>query len=102
RRAGAARHAGDDRRAGPRRRGPADGDDPRRSGARRPRLPRKPPVLEGPCPRRSRRLVRRLLLIGIGAGDPDYLTLQAVRAIDAFDVLFVVTKESATDELVEA
>jgi precorrin-6A synthase len=46
--------------------------------------------------------VRKLLLIGIGAGDPDYLTLQAVRAIDAFDVLFVVTKQSATDDLVAA
>lgn len=46
--------------------------------------------------------MRRLLLIGIGAGDPDYLTVQAIRAIDAFDVLFVVTKDAATDELVAA
>jgi precorrin-6A synthase len=43
--------------------------------------------------------MRRLLLIGIGAGDPDHVTVQAVRALDAFDVLFVVTKEGA-DELV--
>ncbi len=43
--------------------------------------------------------MRRLLLIGIGAGDPDHVTVQAVRALDAFDVLFVVTKD-ATDELV--
>ncbi|MDO9353081.1 MAG: precorrin-6A synthase (deacetylating) [Solirubrobacteraceae bacterium] len=45
---------------------------------------------------------RRLLLIGIGAGDPDYVTVQAVRAINAFDVLFVVTKESDKDDLVHA
>jgi precorrin-6A synthase len=44
--------------------------------------------------------VRRLLLIGIGAGDPDHVTVQAVRALDAFDVLFVVTKDQGTGELV--
>jgi precorrin-6A synthase len=43
--------------------------------------------------------VRRLLLIGIGTGDPDHVTVQAVRALNAFDVLFVVTKDG-TDELV--
>jgi precorrin-6A synthase len=42
--------------------------------------------------------VRSLLLIGIGAGHPDHLTAQAIRALNAFDVLFVVTKEG-TDEL---
>jgi len=44
--------------------------------------------------------VRRLLLVGVGAGDPDHVTVQAVRALDAFDVLFVVTKGPGTDELV--
>jgi precorrin-6A synthase len=43
--------------------------------------------------------VRRLLLIGIGTGDPDHVTVQAVNALNAFDVLFVVTKDG-TDELV--
>jgi precorrin-6A synthase len=43
--------------------------------------------------------VRRLLLIGIGTGDPDHVTVQAVDALNAFDVLFVVTKDG-TDELV--
>lgn len=43
--------------------------------------------------------MRRLLLIGIGAGDPDHVTIQAVAALNAFDVLFIVTKEG-TDELV--
>jgi precorrin-6A synthase len=41
--------------------------------------------------------VRRLLIIGIGAGDPDHVTVQAVRALNAFDVLFVVTKEGPDD-----
>jgi precorrin-6A synthase len=43
--------------------------------------------------------VKRLTLIGIGSGDPDQVTVQAVHAIEAFDVLFVVTKDGA-DELV--
>lgn len=45
---------------------------------------------------------RELLLVGIGAGDPDWVTLEAVRAIDALDVLFVVLKEGEYDELVDA
>lgn len=43
---------------------------------------------------------RKVLLIGIGAGDPDYVTAQAARAIREFDVLFVVTKEREKDDLV--
>ncbi|MCA0438821.1 MAG: precorrin-6A synthase (deacetylating) [Actinobacteria bacterium] len=43
-----------------------------------------------------------MLLIGIGAGDPDWLTLEAVRAIRSIDVLFVVLKEAAYDEPVRA
>lgn len=45
--------------------------------------------------------MRKLLLIGIGAGDLDHVTVQAVRALNAFDVLFVVTKDQDTAELVE-
>ena len=45
---------------------------------------------------------RELLLIGIGAGDPDWLTLEAVRALQQLDVLFVVRKEREMDDLVEA
>ena len=36
--------------------------------------------------------MRRLLVIGIGAGDPDYVTMQAVAALNAADVFFVVDK----------
>lgn len=45
---------------------------------------------------------RELVLIGIGAGDPDWITLEAVRAVQTIDVLFVVLKEDELDELVQA
>jgi precorrin-6A synthase len=44
--------------------------------------------------------VRRLLLIGIGAGDPDYLTAQAIRALNEVDVFFVVEKGGEKGDLV--
>ncbi|MBO4238656.1 precorrin-6A synthase (deacetylating) [Pseudonocardia alni] len=36
--------------------------------------------------------MRTVLVIGIGAGDPDHLTLQAVRALRRADVVFVIDK----------
>ena len=45
---------------------------------------------------------RHLALIGIGAGDPEWLTLEAIGALQALDVLFVVLKEDELDDLVEA
>ena len=45
---------------------------------------------------------RELVLIGIGAGDPDWVTIEAVKAIQALDVLFVVLKEDELDDLVQA
>src|SRR3954471_256506 len=33
-----------------------------------------------------------LYVIGIGAGDPEYLTMQAVRALSSLDVVFVLDK----------
>ena len=45
--------------------------------------------------------MRKLRLIGIGAGHPEHLTLQAARALNEFDVLFVVTKDEETRELVD-
>jgi precorrin-6A synthase len=41
--------------------------------------------------------MRRILLIGIGSGDPDHVTIEAVNALNAFDVLFLVTKPGAED-----
>jgi precorrin-6A synthase len=46
-------------------------------------------------------LVRKLLLIGIGAGDPDHLTLQAIDALNAVDLFVVFEKENGS-ELSEA
>lgn len=45
---------------------------------------------------------RSIVLIGIGAGDPDWITLEAVRAIESLDVLFVVIKQDELDDLVQA
>lgn len=44
--------------------------------------------------------MRRLLIIGIGAGDPDYVTMQAVKAMQQTDVFFVVDKGAEKDSLV--
>lgn len=45
--------------------------------------------------------MKRLLLIGIGAGDPDHLTLQAVKAIAATDVFFIVDKGAEKRDLTD-
>lgn len=42
--------------------------------------------------------MKKLLLIGIGPGHPDYLTLQAVKAIGAVDVFFFLEKEGRGKE----
>ncbi|MBK8469462.1 MAG: precorrin-6A synthase (deacetylating) [Actinomycetales bacterium] len=44
---------------------------------------------------------RELVLVGIGAGDPEWVTIEAVHAIERLDVLFVVVKEDGLDDLVE-
>jgi precorrin-6A synthase len=44
--------------------------------------------------------MRRVLVIGIGAGDPGHVTMQAVAALNAADVFFVMDKGAAKDELV--
>jgi precorrin-6A synthase len=43
--------------------------------------------------------MRRLLVIGVGAGDPEHVTVQAVRALGEVDVFFVVEKGGDADEL---
>lgn len=40
-------------------------------------------------------------MIGIGAGDPDHVTVQAVKALNRVDVFFVVDKGGAARELVD-
>lgn len=47
--------------------------------------------------------MRRLLVIGIGAGDPEHVTVQAINALNEVDVFFVIDKSPSrddTDELV--
>jgi precorrin-6A synthase len=45
--------------------------------------------------------MRTLLLIGIGAGDPEQLTVEAVQALNSVEVFFVFDKDNAA-ELTEA
>jgi len=44
--------------------------------------------------------MRKVLIIGIGAGDPDYVTVQAVEALNMVDVFFAIDKGSAKADLV--
>ena len=45
-------------------------------------------------------MTRRIHVIGIGAGDPDYVTAQAVAALNDTQVFFAMDKGDAKDELV--
>jgi precorrin-6A synthase len=45
-------------------------------------------------------VTRRIHVIGIGAGDPDYVTAQAVAALNDTAVFFAMDKGSAKDDLV--
>jgi precorrin-6A synthase len=44
--------------------------------------------------------VRKLYVIGIGAGDPEHVTVQAIRALNEVDVFFVIEKGATTKDLV--
>jgi precorrin-6A synthase len=41
----------------------------------------------------------KILIIGVGAGDPDHLTLQAVKALNKVDVVFAIDKGAEKDDL---
>jgi precorrin-6A synthase len=45
--------------------------------------------------------MRKLFVIGIGAGDPDYVTVQAIKALNEVDVFFVVEKGGEKHDLVD-
>jgi precorrin-6A synthase len=45
--------------------------------------------------------VKTLLIIGIGAGDPDYLTVQAIKALNRADVFFLMDKGAAKESLID-
>jgi len=44
--------------------------------------------------------MRKVFIIGIGAGNPDYVTVQAIDALNQVDVFFVVDKGVEKDDLV--
>ena len=46
--------------------------------------------------------MRKLLVIGIGVGDPDFLTIQAINALNSVDVFFLLDKGPATADLTAA
>ena len=43
--------------------------------------------------------VKKILVIGIGAGDPDYMTVQAIDALNRVDVFFVMDKGPDKEKL---
>jgi precorrin-6A synthase len=45
--------------------------------------------------------MRNLLVIGIGAGNPDYITMQAVKALNRVDVFFLMDKGQSKDSLID-
>lgn len=45
--------------------------------------------------------MRKVFVIGIGAGDPDYVTMQAVKALNQVDVFFVIDKGAVKDDLTQ-
>jgi precorrin-6A synthase len=44
--------------------------------------------------------MKKVLIIGIGAGNPDYVTMQAVKALNTVDVFFFLDKGEAKEDLV--
>lgn len=57
-------------------------------------MPPPPPSQSGPDD-----VPRRVVLVGIGAGDPRFLTLEAVEALARIDVFFVLDKGEELDDL---
>lgn len=45
--------------------------------------------------------MRKLFVIGVGAGDPDYITVQAIKALNSIEVFFVVDKGDDKRDLVD-
>nr|BFD41141.1 precorrin-6A synthase (deacetylating) [Pseudomonas sp. FFPRI_1] len=45
--------------------------------------------------------MKNLLVIGIGAGNPDYITMQAVKALNRCDVVFLMDKGPSKDSLID-
>jgi precorrin-6A synthase len=45
--------------------------------------------------------MKKIFIIGIGAGDPDYVTMQAVNALNQVDVFFLLDKGPSKTKLIE-
>lgn len=45
--------------------------------------------------------MRKILIIGIGSGNPEHMTVQAINALNRADVLFIPTKGSKKTDLAE-
>ncbi|NUT78991.1 precorrin-6A synthase (deacetylating) [Pseudomonas sp. C1C7] len=45
--------------------------------------------------------MKKILVIGIGAGNPDYITMQAVKALNQADVFFLMDKGESKDKLID-
>ena len=44
--------------------------------------------------------MRKVFIIGIGAGNPDYITVQAINALNEIDAVFVMDKGREKEDLV--
>jgi precorrin-6A synthase len=44
--------------------------------------------------------MKKVFVIGIGAGNPDYITIQAINALNAVDVFFIMDKGEEKEDLV--
>lgn len=44
--------------------------------------------------------MKRILIIGIGAGNPEYVTVQAINALNQVDVFFLMDKGAAKEKLI--
>jgi precorrin-6A synthase len=45
--------------------------------------------------------MKKILIIGIGPGDPDFVTMQAAKALKTVDVFFILEKGAAKDGMME-
>jgi len=45
--------------------------------------------------------MRKILVVGIGSGNPEHMTIQAINALNSADVLFIPTKGEAKAELAD-
>jgi precorrin-6A synthase len=45
--------------------------------------------------------MRNILIVGIGAGNPEHMTIQAINALNSADVLFIPTKGASKTELAD-